>query len=434
MEIQHSGVKSKNLSNEERNAILQTLLVRSNNNKLPKGTIKDVAGEFKVSSKTISRIWARAGQCTSQGMKFANVNSRIKGNSGRKKLCRQELKNKISTLSKCDRMNLRTINKKTAISLGTLCNLTKEKVIKRHSNSLRPMLTPQNKKERLEFALSYIDQTTNYFKSMENVVHVDEKWFYLSRDKMNFYLLPEEDVPHRQVQSKRFITKVMFLAALAKPRWDYHRKTSFDGKLGLWPIVEYEPAKRNSKNRPKGTIVPNPIEINREIYTKLIIEKVIPAIKTKWPRSQKSMEIKIQQDNARPHAKVDDPEIIRAGHTDGWNIDLICQPPNSPDFNVLDLGYFNSIQSIQYQSSPKNIDDLIAVVQRAWEDHAVEKVENIFLTLQKALESSMLTRGGNNYQLAHIGKEALRRKNQLPETLTCNLEAIETARNVLRDI
>jgi hypothetical protein len=188
---------------------------------------------------------------------------------------------------------------------------------------------------------------------MEDIVHVDEKWFYLSKDKMNFYLLSDEDIPHRQVQSKRFIGNVMFLAALAKPRWDYNRKIKFSGKIGLWPIVEYEPAQRNSKNRPKGTLVTKPIEINREIYTKLIIEKVIPAIKSKWLKNQKSVAIRIQQDNARPHAKVDDPAILEAGHEGGWNITLTCQPPNSPDFNVLDLGYFNSIQSLQYQVSEK---------------------------------------------------------------------------------
>lgn len=37
------------------------------------------------------------------------------------------------------------------------------------------------------------------------------------------------------------------------------------------------------------------------------------------------METKVQQDNARPHAKVDDPEIIKTGLTDRWNINLIDQ-------------------------------------------------------------------------------------------------------------
>lgn len=71
----------------------------------------------------------------------------------------------------------------------------------------------------------------------------------------------------------------------------------------------------------------------------------------------------------------------------GWNIHLICQPPNSPDFNVLDLSYFNSIQFIQYRCSPKNIDDHVAIIHCAWEDHTVQKVENILLTFQKAFES-----------------------------------------------
>jgi hypothetical protein len=28
---------------------------------------------------------------------------------------------------------------------------------------------------------------------------------------------------------------------------------------------------------------------------------------------------------------------------DGWNLKLKCQPPDSPDLNVLDLGFFNVI-------------------------------------------------------------------------------------------
>lgn len=68
---------------------------------------------------------------------------------------------------------------------------------------------------------------------MENIKHVNKKWFYFSRDKMNFYLLPEEVVHHRQVQVQRFISKVMLLTALAKSRWDYHRRNTFNGKRYL---------------------------------------------------------------------------------------------------------------------------------------------------------------------------------------------------------
>jgi hypothetical protein len=120
--MQPSGVKKKNLSDEERSAILQVLLARSKNKKLSKGMIKDIATEFQRCTKTISRIWSRANQCIRRGMKFADVRSRIKGNSGCKKLCRQALQNKILALPKCERITMRSISKKTSISLGTLCN------------------------------------------------------------------------------------------------------------------------------------------------------------------------------------------------------------------------------------------------------------------------------------------------------------------------
>jgi hypothetical protein len=45
----------------------------------------------------------------------------------------------------------------------------------------------------------------------------------------------------------------------------------------------------------------------------------------------------------------------------------------------------------------------------------------------------MLVGGGNNYKLAHIGKEGLRKIDQLPDSLKCSLDAMETARNLLRD-
>ena len=39
----------------------------------------------------------------------------------------------------------------------------------------------------------------------------------------------------------------------------------FDGKISMWPFVTYDPAKYNSKNRPKGTIVTKPIaSVNKD--------------------------------------------------------------------------------------------------------------------------------------------------------------------------
>ena len=58
------------------------------------------------------------------------------------------------------------------------------------------------------------------FKKMQNIVYIDEKWFYMTKKKVNYYMLSGEDDPLRTVKNKNFIGKVMFLVAIARPRFD----------------------------------------------------------------------------------------------------------------------------------------------------------------------------------------------------------------------
>ncbi|KAG2970196.1 hypothetical protein PC120_g26610 [Phytophthora cactorum] len=97
---------------------------------------------------------------------------------------------------------------------------------------IRPTLTAGNKLSRVNQCLTFIDDSTLEFESMDNVVHVDEKWFYEDKDKRSYLLFPGEEPPHRTRKSKRFIPKTMFLAAVAGPRYDPNRKCMWDGKLG----------------------------------------------------------------------------------------------------------------------------------------------------------------------------------------------------------
>jgi hypothetical protein len=68
--------------------------------------------------------------------------------------------------------------------------------------------------------------------------------------------------------------------------------------------------------------------------------------------------IYIQQDNAPSHVSPNDKLFCGAAKQDGFDIRLVCQPPNSPDFNILELGFFNGIQSIQYKTSAKTLKSL----------------------------------------------------------------------------
>jgi hypothetical protein len=48
---------------------------------------------------------------------------------------------------------------------------------------------------------------------MENIIHIDEMWFYATKKDKTYYLLPEEKDPYRTVHNKNCIVMVMFLTA-----------------------------------------------------------------------------------------------------------------------------------------------------------------------------------------------------------------------------
>ena len=65
-----------------------------------------------------------------------------------------------------------------------------------------------------------------------------------------------------------------------------------------------------------------------------MIEKILPAIRSKWLQCDAMETIYIQQDNAKPHIDPNDAKFLNTAIKDGFDIRLLCQPPNSPDLNV----------------------------------------------------------------------------------------------------
>jgi hypothetical protein len=49
------------------------------------------------------------------------------------------------------------------------------------------------------------------FKGLFDHVFIDKKWFFLTQKSENYYLLPDEDEPHRTCKSKNYIPRIMFL-------------------------------------------------------------------------------------------------------------------------------------------------------------------------------------------------------------------------------
>ncbi|KAL6509896.1 hypothetical protein OROGR_022384 [Orobanche gracilis] len=222
---------------------------------------------------------------------------------------------------------------------------------------------------------------------MHNTIHVDEKWFYLTKERGRYYLAPGEIEPYRGCKSKRFIPKIMFNCAISRPVIDKEGNILFDGKFGIFPFTIQKPAQRNSKQREKGTMETHPISaITKAVVKAQLITEIIPAIKAKWPPFL-SKKIFIQQDNAKPHI----------------------------------LG---TIQTLKDQKAAQGIDELMKNVIKAYEDYSPIKINYVFLTLQGCYTEIMKVRGGNNYKVPHMGKEALQRVGLLPECLEVSEELV----------
>ena len=76
--------------------------------------------------------------------------------------------------------------------------------------------------------------------------------FFLTQEKERYLLLPEEKNPTHCIKHKSHITKVTFLCTVARPHYNPCAKTWWDGKLGIWPIGDWEPAKH--KNQRTGLL------------------------------------------------------------------------------------------------------------------------------------------------------------------------------------
>lgn len=156
-----------------------------------------------------------------------------------------------------------------------------------------------------------------------------------------------------------------------------------------------------------------------------LIGKVLHAIVRRRPREHAGKTIWIQQDNAPSHVPVNDEEFAAALAQTRLDIRLINQATNSPDLNVLDLGFFNSLQSLTYDRISRNLDDLIANVQLEFDNYDPETLNMVFLTLQGCLIEVMKCGGGNRYKIPHIDKDWLEALGMLPRSLGCDRKLYE---------
>lgn len=142
--------------------------------------------------------------------------------------------------------------------------------------------------------------------------------------------------------------------------------------------------------------------------------------------SKKSKKIRIQHDNAPVHFGRNDIEWVEATqqYADRFSISIKDQPANSPDTNILDLGFFAALQSIQHKQTPAgNIDELVLNVLNAWEVYDPKLINRTFITHQSVCDEILQCHGGNDYTIPHLAKGALERQGRLPSVLRISQQA-----------
>jgi hypothetical protein len=350
------------------------------NGHLKPGIQKELASQLGVSRITVSRQW------TAMSLKLAPLlinqddtsthaeiirehahilfgDGKASRRKGKYKYDRDDFKAAVKAIPLKQRRSIRKLAAQVGIPATTISNFmkprTKEEgavpVIFRHISKLKPTLTEANRFERYLFASEQVNQSTvqlmrpRFLDQMDRV-HIDEKWFNMCQDGEGYILVDGEAPPQRHVKHKNFIGKVLFLCAQARPRWDPHTNTQWDGKIGIWPIGKYKAAARSSVHRPAGTMEWHNETIDNDVYRDLLVNFVLTEIMDKWPVGQwnnPNFKIRIQQDGAGGHCSHNDAFLAdtleELGLTD--KISFYTQPPNSPDLNILDLGLFNALQA-----------------------------------------------------------------------------------------
>jgi len=199
----------------------------------------------------------------------------------------------------------------------------------------------------------------------------------------------------------------------------------------MWPFVHHVPAKRTSVNRKKGTIETKCLSVTKEVYEDFLVNKVIPAICDKFPRTRSRGKdvIYIQHDNPNSH-RVGELFNQACDANNRLSIRLKEQPANSPDTNVLDLGLFRVLQSSAWKlKRASNIDGLIDQVMQTWEAYDPRLLDRVWYTHQTVLDAIIKHNGSNSFDIPHVGKDALQRNHSLPD----HFPVSEGARAVLDD-
>jgi len=181
--------------------------------------------------------------------------------------------------------------------------------------------------------------------------------------------------------------------------------------IGIWPSTVERVAKRSCRRTGTvagATMILEDVKVDAEEYRKKItmsggvfdcMRQKMPWFKAGSGKPEAGCVLYMQQDGARPHTTdANLQHFAREGAKYGFNIIVITQPAQSPDFNYLDLSFFNSLNSDVHIQSMSSREDIIAAVEKCFAEYEANRMAGCIRSLTNSYRGCLETDGGNTYE------------------------------------
>lgn len=373
---------------------------------MPYGKITEIAKEFSVSNQTLMRAVNDYFLAANNNELVPDLSKNITEALGApsKRTPEVEMEIKAYNSGRSGRTTIRNIATNTGLAKSTLSRYLDEMESKVITMRLKPKLTENHKLRRLEFVLNKIRPNGSLFKSFRNQVHIDESWFFLNTNGEFVRVFPGEETPEwLAVQHKSHIRKVMFLTVLALPRPEF----DFDGKIGIWRVCEEVIASRKSKLHNRGDVYEQDCTVTSEWYRDCMVgdDGILATICKKMPWMERRC-LYVQHDGAPGHNGKGNLQAFEDYiSTIDFNLKMDTQPAQSPDLNINDLGFYNSLKSRVNltKDTGGSLQNMIDTVYEEFDSYDAKTLTRLWANLVENYRQIIEHLGGNAYKNPHSG-------------------------------
>jgi hypothetical protein len=108
------------------------------------------------------------------------------------------------------------------------------------------------------------------------------------------------------------------------------------------------------------------------------------------------------------------------------------QPAQSPDLTLNDLGFFRSLKcrSDELRDKCKTLDELMAAVEKAWEEYPADTLERIWGHQFECYRRILAYEGSKDYVGPHSGVRLRQNNGYEAIDLRCDVELIKSSKNL----